>query len=117
MRDFAQEHKKLMRDLHNEIVESYVELKLMGLERPLSFHGEPLNNQFEIPIKMETKLVDGWATKISSVVVTGKRVPTNMSLKGFQIGRKKYRIKPIKDLPVNLQQEILVKLKEIKWRV
>jgi len=102
MRDFIAEYEQLNMDINEEIVNIYDELKTLGAEQPLAFCGEVKNDFYEIKINLEIR-IDGWFTKVSSIC----RNRSKFFAKGFQVGRGRYRMKPIVDLPINQKQKIL----------
>lgn len=109
MRDFKAEKEKLDNDLNGEILDVYKTLKKRGLEKPLTFKNMHIPNQFEIKLK-HTQVVEGWYTVVNGIVTDNASM---LSLKGYQVGRRRYRIKPIKYIDFEEKTVLLNYLREL----
>lgn len=112
MRNYALEFEMLSNELTESIIKLYDKAVAKSGQRQVQMGKHlPMPHCYEIPLKLNTK-VDGYFTKVNGLGYDKIHNGTSREffLKGFQVGRRKYRMKPITNLDVWQRQEILDEL-------
>ena len=112
MKNYALEVEKISDELTEAIIKLYDKVVVKGGERQVQIGKHlPMMHCYEIPLKFQTK-VDGYYTKVNGLGYdkTFNGTSREFFLKGFQVARLKYRMKPIKNLDVWERQTILDEL-------
>jgi len=112
MKNYALEVEKLSDELTEQIIKLYDKVVVKRGQRQVQMGTYPPQpHTYEIPLKFNTKL-EGYFTKVNGLGYDSHFNTSSRAffLKGFQVGRLKYRMKPIKNLSVEERQIVLDEL-------
>jgi len=112
MRNYTLEVQNISNELNLELIQIYdVVVNKFG-ERPVQIgKNPPQRNCFEIKVNLKTR-IENYFTKINGIGYDKTHRGREFFVKGFQVARLRYRMKPIKDLTIKERQEILEHIKE-----
>ena len=109
MRNYALELQKLSEELNNEIIDAYDTVVKKHGERPVQIgRNPPQLNTFEIPLRLETR-IEKFFTKVNGIGYDRSNGINQRKffIKGFQVARGRYRMKPLHYMSIEERQVVL----------
>jgi hypothetical protein len=113
MRNYIAEHNALQNDITNDMLDRFKKVyNKIGVDH-FKFGNDALTKQpliydrvEAIPVSFGMRL-KGWYTKVNHIFIDKNCGSPPLIVKGFQVGRGKYRLLSFKDLTIHEKQQVL----------